>query len=225
MMQAQKLITPLVAALVIGACGKGSTKPSVSTTSVPTTTQSTTVLGSTTVLQSTTTPPPTGTLRSTTSTVAIAATRVVLQPDGLGVVAFGVPKQAAVAALTAVLGPPDRMGKGCELAGPDVTTTGWKNLSVQFVNGQFTSYGVNPPTGANAPLNLATSAGIKLGSTVVALRKAYGSRVKIPGLPPEQFGGKDFQVSFPNTTKLIIGTLSATSNDGQVTGFFTSLCE
>jgi hypothetical protein len=83
---------------------------------------------------------------------------------------------------------------------------------------------VRPVAGSTASLGLATKAGIKLGSTVAALKTAYGDRLKIPGLPPE-FGGEDFAVSFPGSTNAVYGSLTATSNDGLVTSIFTSVCE
>ena len=169
-----------------------------------------------------TTVPPSVTRAPTPTTAAPAA--LVLESDGLGSVAFGTPKEAALGALTASLGPPERTGKGCELAGPDVTTTGWKDLTVQFVNGKLTSYKLQPVTGSTGSVGLATKAGIRLGSTVAALKAAYADRLKIPGLPPE-FGGQDFSVSFPGSTNALYGSLTATSNDGLVTSIFTSVCE
>jgi hypothetical protein len=83
---------------------------------------------------------------------------------------------------------------------------------------------VRPPSGTTASLNLATRAGIGLGSTVAALRAAYGDRMKIPGLPPE-FGGNDFAVSFPGAMRLLIGSLSAPTDDGRITGIFTQICD
>jgi hypothetical protein len=129
-----------------------------------------------------------------------------------------------VAALSGLFGSPDATGTGCTLAGPDANTVRWKELSVQFVNGQFNAYTVRPPSGTTASLSLTTREGIGLGSTVAALRAAYGDRVKIPGLPP-QFGGMNFSVSFPGTMRTILGSLSATTDDGRITGFFTQTCE
>jgi len=209
------------ATMMLVGCGRSATK-----TAQPTTTlQSTTTLQPTTTVAATatsTTVPPSVT-RPATPTTAAPST-LVLESDGLGAVAFGTPKAAALAALTASLGPPERTGKGCELAGPDVTTTGWKDLTVQFVNGKLTSYNLRPVPGSTGSLGLATKAGIKLGSTVAAIKTAYGDRVKIPGLPPE-FGGQDFAVSFPGSTNALYGALTATSNDGVVTSIFTSVCE
>jgi hypothetical protein len=207
------------AALLFAGCGGSTTRTAHSTTTVQPTS---TTAAATTTLPATTTAQPSVTRAATPATTALSP--LVLDADGLGSVAFGTPKDVATTVLITALGAPERTGKGCELAGPDVTTAGWRDLTVQFVNGKLTSYTVRPVAGSTASLGLATKAGIKLGSTVAALKTAYGDRLKIPGLPRE-FGGEDFAVSFPGSTNAVYGSLTATSNDGLVTSIFTSVCE
>lgn len=207
--------------LAAAACGDDSPTTTPGPTSTqPTPTTTTSIAPSTTgpTAASTTTTRP----AATTTTAATAVVR--LAADGLGVVTFGASKDDTVKALTGALGASTGTGKGCELAGRDVNTVSWKELTVQFVGGKFDAYTVRP-TGAGPPsLNLRTPEGAGLGSTLGTLRTTYGSRLTVPGLPPE-FGGKDFAISFPGTTRRLLGTVTATTDDAAVTSFFTQSCE
>ena len=158
------------------------------------------------------------------TTTAPAVTALVLRNDGVGPVTFGATKSATVSTLDDVLGPVEESGAGCELIGPNVTTVRWKELRLQFVGDSFDSYNVRPPDDAAPVLGLKTEAGIGLGSTVAELQAAYGSRLEIPGLPPE-FGGKDFAISFAGPDRTILGSLSDTTATGTVTAIFTQVCE
>ncbi|MEA2825631.1 MAG: hypothetical protein QOG43_70 [Actinomycetota bacterium] len=214
------LATTAVALLVAGCSGGGGDKPATTTTSsaAVTTVPVVTTSGATTVPGATTTP------TTPTTTPAAAAAAVVLRPDGLGVVGFGATKDATLTALSAAFGPVDETGTGCELAGPDVTTARWDELRVQFVGTTFDSYNVRPPNGGEPVLGLKTEAGVGVGSTVAQLQAAYGSRLTIPGLPPE-FGTDNFAIAFPGTDRIILGSLSSTTPAGLVRDVFTQACE
>jgi hypothetical protein len=217
-MRARILLALTAVALSVAGCsGGGDKNPATTTTSsvAVTTVPVATTTASTTSAPGATTPTP---------TTAPAAVAVVLRPDGLGVVAFGATKDATLTALTAAFGPVDETGTGCELAGPDVTTARWDELRVQFVGQMFDSYNVRPANGAEPVLGLKTEAGVGVGSTVAQLQAAYGSRLTIPGLPPE-FGGDDFAVSFPGTDRKILGSLSNTTPAGVARAVFTQVCE
>ncbi len=155
----------------------------------------------------------------------VGAGRVVLEPEGLGVVSFGASMDDTLAALRVSFGAPDETVAGCPLAGPDATARRWEELSVQFVDGRFDAYTVRPPEGTAPSLRLETADHVRIGSTVAELKATYGSRVEIPGLPAEQFGGNDFSIAFPGTERRLLGSLTAPGDDGQVTAFFTQVCE
>lgn len=195
--------------LAAPACGRDTTTTTTTTSTVAATTTGVSV---------------TSTTRPAATTTTVAKAPVVLRSDGLGVVAVGATKDATVAALTAALGPSTATGKGCELAGPDVTTVSWKELSVQFVQGKFDSYTLRPPPGTQPVLNLKTPEGATLGTTVASLKNLYGTRLTIPGLPPE-FGGNDFAITFAATPARLFGSLTATTDQGTVQSLFTQVCE
>jgi hypothetical protein len=161
---------------------------------------------------------------ATTMSLPPAAAAIRIQADGLSVVAIGATRDETVGALTTALGSATASAKGCELAGADATTVSWRELAVQFVGGRFHSYTVRPPPRETPVLRLRTPEGAAIGTTVATLRTTYGSRLAMPGLPA-QFGGRDFRISFPGTSRTLLGTLTAASDDGRVTSFFTSTCE
>lgn len=218
-MRTRAILAVATAVLLLAGCGDDDDGASTTTTSAVTT-----VPVSTTAAVTTTGPPTTAGPAATTTT-APAASAIVLRPDGLGLVPFGASKDATMAALNAVLGPLDESGTGCELGGPGATTARWDELRVEFAGEVFGGYVVRPLNGAVPTLGLQTEAGIGLGSTVAHLQAAYGSRLQIPGLPADVFGGDDFGVSFPGTERKVFGSLSATTETGTVTGFFTQVCE
>ena len=161
----------------------------------------------------------TATIASTTTTAPL---KIVLEPTGLGVVAFGAAKDTVVSILTSVLGPVDSTGQGCPLLGPNTTTARWKELSVQFADGKFDSYGVMPLPGATPALNLMTRAGIGLNSTVAQLKAAYGPNLKFNALG---YAVNDFAVTFAGVQAPLRGDVTATSDDGRVRAFFTQTCD
>lgn len=179
------------------------------------TTTTTTAVGATT----------TSTTAAGSSTTAAPAPKIVLEPEGLGAVKFGQLEPVVVDTLTDAFGAPSGAGGGCELAGTTVTTTRWKELTVQFADGHFDSYTVRPRAGEPAALNLKTAEGIGLGSTKAQLQAAYGNRLIIPGLPPEFQEPNSFAISFPGSERSIRGGLSGAANTATVEGLFTQLCE
>ncbi|MEA2716515.1 MAG: hypothetical protein QOI99_832 [Actinomycetota bacterium] len=214
-----RIVLGLCAAVLLVAGCSGDGGSGATTTTGPG--GASTVPGATTVPEATTS-------ASTSTSTAPTTTALVLRPDGLGlgatVIRFGTSKADTLAALEPGLGTSDETGPGCELAGPTANVVRWKELRLQFVGDAFDSYNVRPPAGGPPVLGLTTEAGIGLGSTVAQVQAAYGSRLAIPGLPPE-FGGKDFAVSFPGTDRKLLGSLSDTGPTGTVTAVFTQTCE
>ena len=209
------LVTAVTVVALLGAGCDDDDDPPAITTSVAVTTTAPAV---TTTGGVTTTGP------AAATTTVPAAADIVLRVDGLDLVDFGDPKDPALSALSAALGTVDETGVGCELGGPGTSTARWKELSVEFADGGVRSYTVRPPNGVAPVLNLKTEAGIGLGSTVAQLKTAYGARLTIPGLGPE-FDPESFGISFPGTDRVILGSLSETSDAGVVTGIFTQVCE
>ena len=111
-----------------------------------------------------------------------------LAPSGIGRVRFGLPKQEAVAKLSALFGAPSARGgnTGC---GPRYTEVDWGDLVAEFRLGRFSGFryieGGYPLTTPGSPREpaplktvvprLATSTGVSLGSTLGQLRAAYGT--------------------------------------------------
>jgi hypothetical protein len=93
---------------------------------------------------------------------------VVLGPHGVGKAHFGLPKPAAVAALTQLFGPPTTRGPnpGC---GPRYSEVVWRGLAAEFRFDVFSGYRYR-----SARPKLATAAGISLGSTLAQVRAAHG---------------------------------------------------
>ena len=162
---------------------------------------------------------------ASTTTSTSPAPAIVLEPEGLGAVDFGDLEPSVVDVLTDAFGAPTATGGGCELAGTTVTTTTWKELTVQFADGSFDSYSVRPRSGEAPALSLKTEDGIGLGSTKAELQSAYGSRLTIPGLPPEFDEPDSFAISFPGSDRSIRGSLSGPGSGDKVQSFFTQLCE
>lgn len=219
-MRTAVLTAVTVAALLVAGCNDDGGGGATTTSSAAVTTVTTGAVGST--VPSDTTPTTGGSGGPSTSTPSAAG--LVLRPDGLGLVTFGMTKIDTVSALQDVLGAVDESGPGCEPAGPTANFIRWDELRLQFVGDQFDSYNVRPPNDVAPVLGLKTDEGVGLGSTVAELEAAYGSRLAIPGLPPE-FGGNDFAVSFTDTDRKLFGSLSDTTTAGTVRGIFTQVCE
>jgi hypothetical protein len=95
---------------------------------------------------------------------------VLLGAHGIGTVHFGTPKSQAVAALTRTLGAPTSRGvnHGCSRRYTEVF---WGGLSAEFRSNVFSGFRYRTGRGPR----LATAKGITLGSSMTALRRAYGA--------------------------------------------------
>lgn len=126
------------------------------------------------------------TSESTTATTAVTLGQLVLAPDGLGPVSFGTQAARALNALTQVLGRAENVshvpvGAGCE----GTRIFRWKDLDVVvnevggFSGGKPGLVGWSLGADGASTLGLKTEKGIGLGSTVAAVKAAYGSGVSI----------------------------------------------
>lgn len=194
-----------------------------STSAPTTTTPPSTTIAPTTVPETTTTPETT-TPETTTPTLA----RLILEDDGLSVVGFGDGVEETVAAVQARLGPATSdsgwvaaRGDYGVCPGTAVRVIRWESLRLFFTDGptdfgeeaRHFFYYSQSPAGAEAVIDLTTSAAIGIDSTVDELRRAYGNRLVIESSIP-------FGVTFyidANTPGLLSGILTASSSDGLVT--------
>jgi hypothetical protein len=117
---------------------------------------------------------------------APAAPVATLRADGIGDVHFGLPKNRAVAELSALFGTPTARGinSGC---GPRYTEVDWGDFAAEFRSGSFSGYrylvggyafslrGAPRPTPKAVVPRLATATGVSLGSMLAELRAAYRS--------------------------------------------------
>ncbi len=126
-----------------------------------------------------------------TSTPGSTLRGIVLAPDGLGLVGFGVGEQAAIDEVTRVFGPPMASEEATCPSGVDRFLT-WGKLTVLVDDGIFSGYALGPIASVEAgdqTVSLVTAAGVGVGSSVEAVQEAYGNEVAI-----EQVG--DFAPSF-----------------------------
>jgi hypothetical protein len=137
-----------------------------------------------------------------TSTTALTLAQLVLAPDGLGPVSFGTQAARAMDALTQALGRAEDSTLAPAGSNCDATRSFlWKDFRV-FINEVSGRFGGKPglvgwSVGAPAAsgLSLKTEKGIGIGSTVAAVKAAYGS-----------------------TLTMDHGTLSITAPNGAITG-------
>lgn len=198
---------------------------SAPTTTTPSTTDPpTTIAPPTTIPERTTVPETTTAAETTTPTLA----RLILEDDGLSVVDFGDGVEETVAAVQARLGQATSdsgwvtaRGDYGVCPGTAVRVIRWESLRLFFTDGptdfgeeaRHFFYYSQSPAGAEAVIDLTTSAAIRVDSTVDELRQAYGDRLVIESSIP-------FGVTFyidANTPGLLSGTLTASSPDGVVT--------
>ncbi len=153
-------MTAILLSVLVG-CGSSADGPDAT----PTTEQPTTC---------TTAAPPT-TESSTASSVALTGRSVVLAPDGLGPAKFGQPADTVVSLLTEVLGEP---GRPWTMSGVTWGTEGGTQITAFFSTpgadgvSSFTGWQLRGQ-GALGDLELATPAGVTLGSSVADALAAY----------------------------------------------------
>lgn len=224
-------LTSLAAASSRATIPATTARPSISSsTSLPGTSAPTTTTPSSTTDPPTTIPPPTTvpetTIAPETTTPALA--RLILEDDGLSVVDFGDGVEETVAAVQARLGPATSdsgwvaaRGDYGVCPGTAVRVIRWESLRLFFTDGptdfgeeaRHFFYYSQSPAGAEAVIDLTTSAAIGIDSTVDELRRAYGDRLVIESSIP-------FGVTFyidANTPGLLSGILTDSSPDGVVT--------
>jgi hypothetical protein len=154
-------------------------------------------------------PADTATTESPTTSPPLTASSLVLAADGLGPLTFGIQAARALGALTQALGqsdPPTAVA-----ASPSCHATRmfhWRNLAVlvnEVMPGAGTTAGLvgwSVSVGSRDALSMKTDKGIGVGSTLAALRSAYGAAVVIT--PAEPTPG--FTISTP--TGKITGELN-----------------
>ncbi|CAN5857364.1 hypothetical protein BH24ACT6_BH24ACT6_10310 [soil metagenome] len=168
------------------------------TTAAPTTAAPTTVAPT---VAPTTASPPTTPVQDPTSGVILAA-------DGVGVAAFGDEPDAAVAAVTAILGEPTQDSGWVEpftisaCPGTEYRRVSWGAFSLQFSDQSSKAdgrrhlfgyeYGEVGRTDAT-PAGLVTAEGIGVGSTVAELKSAYPGVSVVAG--EEGLSSSSFEVS------------------------------
>ncbi len=183
--------------------GEGLARREATTTSAPHLRPTTTFLRVTTSTSS-----------STTSTVSLTPD-VVLEPDGLGVVAFGDEANRVLAALAGRLGPPTDDGPlpACPSGELDrLVRFGELSVLVATTGGveRFVAWDIGPSSGAVT--RLATAEGISVGSTLAQLRSAYGERLQLTRDDPF---GPGFEIDLGGRSRLG-GTLTGTGTGDTV---------
>ena len=144
-----------------------------------------------------TTPAPTEAPATTAApSTTVAPATVVLARDGLGVVPFGTDADGAVAALTAVLGPPTEDTGWVDpltistCAGTELRRVSWGALAILLGDPAATGTGVRQFFASSygnvagvepQPAGLVTPEGIGLGTSVADLKAAYPGVVLNPG--------------------------------------------
>jgi hypothetical protein len=124
----------------------------------------------------------------TTSTTALSVTALVLASDGIGPLPFGMQAARAMNGLTQALGRAETITVVPADSNCGATRIfGWKDFNV-LINEVTARSGGNPglvgwSLGATAPSSggLKTDSGIGIGSTLAAVKEAYGSAVTVVG--------------------------------------------
>jgi hypothetical protein len=124
----------------------------------------------------------------TTATTALSMAALVLSPDGIGPLPFGMQAARAMNGLTQALGRAEKVtpvppGANCAAT----RSFRWKDFDA-LINEVSSMSGGNPglvgwALGAAAPdtVGLKTDKGIGIGSTLAAVKAAYGSAVTVAG--------------------------------------------
>jgi hypothetical protein len=156
-------------------------------------------------------------MEPSTTTTALTMAQVVPAPDGLGPLSFGTQAARAMGALTRALGRAENATVVPADANCGATRIfRWKDFDV-LINEVSTRSGGNPglvgwSLGATAPssLDLKTEKGIGIGSTVAAVKAAYGPTVTID----QGVNGPTFKITAPNG--VITGELNGLSAASRV---------
>ncbi|HEV7865956.1 MAG TPA: hypothetical protein VGR20_24895 [Acidimicrobiia bacterium] len=167
----------------------------------------------------TTSAPTTTSTEATTTTVALTKESIVLAPDGLGTLTFGTNAARTINLLMQALGQPEKntplpVGTPC---GATRRLT-WGNFQV-LLNEVGASSGAGKPgfagwfLGATSPnkLDFKTEKGITIGSTVAALKAAYGADVTVAARGEQ---GPGFTVSVPKG--ILLGLLDSANDTGKI---------
>ncbi len=169
----------------------GTTAPTTTLVAAPTTVPPETSEAPEETTTSTASTSTTSTTTTTTTTTTVPAGPLLLGPEGVGEVLFGIGADEAIAALTALLGPPDddsgwvdSFSQFGTCPGTVVRGLQWGRLQVLFSDGptewgpegwrHFFAYVASEFLGPNDTPDMATAAGISLGSSVAELQEAYG---------------------------------------------------
>lgn len=163
------------------------------TTTVNAAETTTTTSGTTTTSEVATTPTSTTTTAPTTTTLGDPLAALVLNPTGIGDITFGTDADETVAQLALVLGSPTEdtgwtpSFETCP--GTEARVVRWTSLQAFFTNGatewapegtrHFFHYGQSVLAGGGVLIELTTSAGIGIRSTLGELSAAYGDQVTI----------------------------------------------
>lgn len=224
----------IVLALALWQLGRGAPgqvaldTSSTTTSTAPPTTAPTTASPSTTTAPPTSTAPPGPTATPVPPTTTTTLAPLVLEADGLGPISFGATPEDTIAEVSARLGPTtsdsgwvSSRGNFGTCPGNIVRVVRWESLRLFFTDGptdfgediQHFFYYSQSTADTTVVIDLTTSAGIGLGSTVEELNDAYGRRLTIESSSP-------FGVTFSVSTDgpgLLSGTLTESVPPGQVT--------
>jgi hypothetical protein len=184
--------------LTAAACSKDKKESTTTTSAAPTTVSS----------------------ETTTSTVPFTKAGIVLAPDGLGPgLPFYTQSARSINLLMQALGPPDKntplpVGTACGAT----RRLQWGNFQA-LVNEVLSSSGAGRPgltgwyLGATSPnkLDFKTEKGITVGSTVAALKAAYGPDVVVAARGEQ---GPGFTITTPKG--IILGLLDAATDAGKI---------
>lgn len=163
-------------------------------------------------------PPETRTPASdaSTTTTGLTAGEVVLSPDGLGPLAFGTQAAQALKGLTQAFGRAENWRHVPESSGcPATRIFTWKTLDV-LVNEVTAASGSMRGLvgwnlrGAESAFDLRTEGGVGIGSTVAAVRAAYGEAVTIAQANPASV------LTMPGSGGVMTGELDGQGDRGKI---------
>ena len=137
--------------------------------------------------------------------------QIELRGDDLAVTRIGAPKEEAVAAVAAVLGPGDTSPSGVSCVGSDSEVV-WPDLRLGFdAEDRLNGWSVGTP-------RLKTPSGVHVGTTVATLREVYGDDLIL--YPPNPDMGHAYGVRNVE----MVGFLSGDRPQDTVTGLANGAC-